>query len=293
MISKIIHYCWFGGNSLPELAVKCIDSWKKYLPDYEIKEWNESNFDLNCCDYVREAYEAKKWAFVSDYARFWILYNYGGLYFDTDVEVIKPMGDIIAKGAFMGCEPTLAQKGKSLLSDDSKAGFTASGSAFLESEAVNPGLGLAAAPGLGLYKEILDDYELDHFELPEKGGPLTVVERVTKILLKHGFKNQGDSVQQVDGVYIYPPEYFCPLNYNTGVLTITDNTRSIHHYTASWLNERENKEAEICQRYAREGRAGCRMERLQTLPLRLANKFERLGLIGTVRFAVKKVFREL
>ena len=104
MIPRIIHYCWFGGNQLPELAQKCIESWKKYFPDYEIKEWNESNFDLNCCDYVKEAYTAKKWAFVSDYARFWILYNYGGLYFDTDVEVIRDMSEIVNRGAFMGCE---------------------------------------------------------------------------------------------------------------------------------------------------------------------------------------------
>ena len=97
MIPKIIHYCWFGGNPLPELAQKCIASWKKYCPDYEIKEWNESNFDLNCCDYVREAYEAKKWAFVSDYARFWILYHEGGVYFDTDVEVLKPIDTIVEK----------------------------------------------------------------------------------------------------------------------------------------------------------------------------------------------------
>ena len=94
MIPKVIHYCWFGGNPLPNIAVKCINSWKKYFPDYEIIEWNESNFDLFSCDYCREAYDAKKWAFVSDYARFKILYEHGGVYFDTDVEVIKSMDDI-------------------------------------------------------------------------------------------------------------------------------------------------------------------------------------------------------
>ena len=88
-IPKVIHYCWFGRKQLPQDAVYCIESWKKYYPDYEIVEWNEDNFDVNICDYVKEAYAEKKWAFVSDYARFWILYNYGGLYFDTDVEVIK------------------------------------------------------------------------------------------------------------------------------------------------------------------------------------------------------------
>lgn len=104
MIPKIIHYCWFGRGPLPELAQKCIASWKKYLPDYEIKEWNEDNFDVNIIPYTAEAYQAKKYAFVSDYARFWIMYHYGGIYFDTDVEVIRPMDDIVANGNFMGFE---------------------------------------------------------------------------------------------------------------------------------------------------------------------------------------------
>ena len=103
-IPKTIHYCWFGGNPLPELAQKCIASWEKFCPGYEIIEWNESNFDFSDCAYAMEAYEAKKWAFVSDYARFKILYENGGVYFDTDVEVIKPIDDIIEQGAFFGCE---------------------------------------------------------------------------------------------------------------------------------------------------------------------------------------------
>lgn len=104
MIPKIIHYCWFGRGPLPELAQKCITSWKKYLPDYEIKEWNEDNFDVNIIPYTAEAYKAKKYAFVSDYARFWILYKFGGIYFDTDVEVIRPIDDIVERGNFMGFE---------------------------------------------------------------------------------------------------------------------------------------------------------------------------------------------
>ena len=88
-IPKIIHYCWFGGNPLPDAAKKCIETWKKYCPDYEIVEWNESNFDVNCCDYVKEAYEAKKWAFVSDVARLLIVYKLGGVYLDTDVEILE------------------------------------------------------------------------------------------------------------------------------------------------------------------------------------------------------------
>ncbi len=110
-IPKIIHYCWFGGNPLPQMAQRCIDSWKKYLPDYEIKQWDETNFDVNIIPYTRQAYEAKKYAFVSDYARFLILYQYGGLYFDTDVEVIKPLDDIVAKGPFMGCQDKYTPRG--------------------------------------------------------------------------------------------------------------------------------------------------------------------------------------
>ena len=99
VIPKIIHYCWFGGNELSELAKKCISSWRKYCPDYEIIEWNESNFDINLCQYVREAYKEKKWAFVSDYARFWILYNFGGIYMDTDVELITSIDGLVEYGS--------------------------------------------------------------------------------------------------------------------------------------------------------------------------------------------------
>ena len=136
MIPKVIHYCWFGHNTLPELAVKCIESWKKYLPDYEIKEWNEDNFDVNVIPYTEQAYKAKKYAFVSDYARFWILYHFGGVYFDTDVEVIKPMGEFIAQGPFMGCENGIGEGGLR----------------------VAPGLGIGIEAGSSLYKEILDKY---------------------------------------------------------------------------------------------------------------------------------------
>lgn len=234
MISKIIHYCWFGGNPLPEIALKCIESWKKFFPDYEIKEWNENNFDLNCCDYVKEAYQAKKWAFVSDYARFWILYNYGGLYFDTDVEVIKDMSEIITQGAFMGCEIT----------NKYTSGFGLG---------VNPGLGLGVNPGINLYDEILEDYKKSHF-LSDDGtyNYETVVDRTTKIMEKHGFKEISE-IQEVAEVKVYPPEYFCPMDYTTGKLNITNNSYSIHWYDASWLDEkmklRRSRNEKICNKF--------------------------------------------
>lgn len=218
MIPKVIHYCWFGRNPLPPLAVKCLESWRKFLPDYEIREWNEDNFDVNAIPYTREAYEAKKYAFVSDYARFKILYEHGGLYFDTDVEVIRPLDDIIARGPFMGCECDAT-------------GATAG--------AVAPGLGLGVNPGLGLYRELLDLYATLHFRNAD--GSLnfkTVVQYTTELLCEHGLQNTPD-IQEVAGVWIYPKEYFCPIDYHTKECHITERTHSIHHYAESWHGRRQ------------------------------------------------------
>ncbi len=212
MIPKVIHYCWFGGNPLPEMAIKCIESWKKYLPDYEIKQWDESNFDVNMIPYTAEAYKTKKYAFVSDFARFWILYHYGGLYFDTDVQLIKGIYDIVERGPFMGCERDVVEK-----------------------IAIAPGLGLASPPKLGLYCELLTLYNDLHF-INQNGSynQKTIVSYTTEVLCKHGLKNVP-GIQECAGVWIYPKEYFCPLNYVTNKLKITNNTRSIHLYSASWI----------------------------------------------------------
>ena len=215
MIPKKIHYCWFGRNPLPESARKCIASWRKYLPGYEIIEWNEDNFDVNCIQYTREAYEAKKYAFVSDYARFKILYEEGGLYFDTDVEVIKSMDDIISAGPFMGFE---------IDSDED-----------IEIGQVNPGLGLGAIPKMDLYKEILDYYSNQIF-INNNGdiNQTTVVTRITEILINRGL-GYRKGIQEIGEIKIYPSEYFNPLDDLTGKLRITKNTRSIHWFTKSWL----------------------------------------------------------
>lgn len=215
-IPKKIHYCWFGGNPLPELAKKCIASWRKYCPDYEIIEWNEKNFDINCNDYVKEAYAAKKWAFVSDFARFWVLYKFGGIYFDTDVEIIKPIDCIINAGPFMGCEK-----------NDKLENIPA------------PGLGLGAVIGMPLYKIIIQEYEKKHF-LYRNGtmNKTTVVTYTTEILKKNGWVAHTDIIK-ICGINIYPSEYFCPINYFTGKMIVTDKTYSIHHYDGSWLSEEE------------------------------------------------------
>ena len=227
MIPKIIHYCWFGHNPLPPLAIKCIESWRKYLPDYEIREWNEDNFDISIIPYTAEAYLAKKYAFVSDYARFWILYHYGGLYFDTDVEVIRPMDDIIERGPFMGCET------------DAKPGATTIG--------VAPGLGLGVNPGLGLYQELLNYYEKLHY-LSSDGSineQQTIVYHTTELLRQHGLL-EVSGIQQVEGIYIYPHDYFCPIDITTKHLKITKNTRTIHHYAASWMEKSIIKRMKEC-----------------------------------------------
>ncbi|MCF0126403.1 MAG: glycosyl transferase, partial [Clostridia bacterium] len=227
MIPKIIHYCWFGGNPLPRSALKCIASWKKFFPDYEIKEWNESNYNINCCDYVQEAYAAKKWAFVSDYVRFDVLYKYGGIYFDVDVEVIKSLDDIINKGPFMGCESKII--GISI-SDVLKGNFKTK-----KLVSIAPGLGLGVIPGHELYKTVLDSYHSSHFVNREYKS-YTVVQRITDILKEKGFDEfLQNKVQNVCSVNIYPCEYFSPIDLTTRTLKITENTRTIHHYAASWL----------------------------------------------------------
>lgn len=215
MIPKVIHYCWFGRNPLPASAQKCIASWRKFLPDYEIREWNEDNFDVNIIPYTAQAYQARKWAFVSDYARMWILYHHGGLYFDTDVEVIAPMDDIIRRGPFMGIEVPGAPG---------------------QLPKVAPGLGLGVEPGHPIYRALLDHYANQQF-LDADGNILggTVVTHNTQVLAEHGLQPTND-LQQVDGIWIYPIDYFNPLDDATGRLNKTANTRSIHWYSKTWVS---------------------------------------------------------
>lgn len=273
MITKIIHYCWFGRGELPETAKRCIESWRKYCPDYEIKEWNEDNFDLNSCAYVKEAYAAKKWAFVSDYARFEILYKYGGLYFDTDVEVVKPLDDIVLTESFMGLQP-----GKKTMHG-------------IEYE-VNPGLGLGAEPGAEIFKEILDLYHELHF-ITENGGQniKTVVDYTTEILKKHGMANVN-KIQQVDGVTVYPAEFFCPVDFNTGVLTITDNTHSIHHFVASWFTPLDWAIVKIERKFGNGGKIRYLCGQVVMIPLRIVRKVKNVGFVSALKIGISKIIKK-
>lgn len=206
-IPKIIHYCWFGGTPFPKLAQKCIASWKKFCPDYEIIEWNESNYDVTKNKYMREAFENKQWAFVSDYARLDIIYENGGIYLDTDVELLKPLDNLLSLTGFIGFE------------ENKKLCAT--------------GLGFGAIPKLPIIKEFRDDYDNINFLTADGSFNLTPCPVFqTDILLKKGLC-QDNSMQEIEGFTIFPDEYFCPKNW-IGQTNITPNTYSIHHFKGLW-----------------------------------------------------------
>lgn len=205
-IPKVIHYFWFGQNEKPEIFNKCLESWKKYCANYEIKEWNEQNFDVNINNYTSQAYQKGKYAFVSDYARFYVLYNYGGIYVDIDVEFLRNIDDLLKENVFMGFE----DRGQ-----------------------VNPGLITGARKNEKLIKEILDIY--DNFEkFPNYDHNICQI--VTKYLKEtRGLQTESEEIQHLNGVTIYPFKYFCACDLITKKTCISKETYSIHHYNASWL----------------------------------------------------------
>ena len=216
MIPKTIHYCWFGHNPKPELAQKCFASWQKYCPDYEIIEWNEDNYDIQSAPlFVRQAYEAKKWAFVTDYVRLQVVYDHGGIYLDTDVEVLKPLDDLLQYNAFFGTQ---------------------------NGTVINTGLGFGAISGMLVLQELMETYQTISF-IQEDGtyDTTTCPERDTQVFLKHGLK-PDNSLQILPGNIVrLPVEYLSPKDYMTGELNITENTYTIHHFAESWMNEEEKK----------------------------------------------------
>ena len=211
MIPKKIHYCWFGGNPLPEEARKCIASWKKFLPDYEIKEWNEKNFDINSNLYVKQAYEARKFAFVTDYVRLYALMKEGGVYMDTDVEVLKSYDPFLHHAAFSG---------------------------FENNNYVPTGM-MASEKGGKWVSELLDYYNNRSF-VREDGSFDTTSNTITitNYMLKAGLR-QNNTFQDFPGlVTIYPADFFCPKDHGTGLIKLTGNSVCIHHFACSWLPQK-------------------------------------------------------
>lgn len=207
MIPKKIHYCWFGKNRLPDKAVKCINSWKKYCPDYEIIEWNEGNFDVRQNGYTEFTYDNRKFAFLSDYARLQIVLKEGGLYFDVDVEIIRPLDELLVHKAFFG---------------------------FETEEYVNTGVGFGAEANNLIVAGMLREYDI---LLDGKHGTIGCPLLNTQALMKYGLKQNGMK-QTIDGAMIYPIQYFNPYDDPTGILNTTEETVSIHWYAKSWMDKK-------------------------------------------------------
>lgn len=219
MIPKIINYCWFGGSKLPSYVEKCIETWQKYCPEYEIVRWDESNFDINMFEYTKEAYELGKYAFVSDVARLYIIANNGGFYLDTDVELIKSLDSLRNYDAYMGIE-----SGKNNIST---------------------GLGFGAVKNHPLVIENLNAYKNRHFILNGKPDLTTCVTITKEVLSKHihNLSVKNDKQEYSIGnstITILPKDVLCPYDLKTNKLNITDNTVTIHHYKASWKDKPEH-----------------------------------------------------
>ena len=222
MIPKVIHYCWFGHNPIPEKMRKCIESWKKYCPDYSIVCWNEENFDINMNSYVKTAYKNQKWAFVTDYARLWVIYNFGGFYLDTDVELLKPLDELRFHDVFFACE------GK---------------------EFISTGLGFGAVANCQIIRDNMKVYEEMLFQSEEEFLNIKPCPYYTTKLLKdRGVQFPIRSVLKLENLVIYPNEYFNPYDWAGDRLKITKNTYSIHHYASSWMTKKE-KQGVIEQHY--------------------------------------------
>lgn len=212
-IPKIIHYCWLGDEPLPDLVQRCIESWKEVLPDYEIRCWNNDNFDVNICAYTKEAFEKKKYAFVSDYIRHYAVYHCGGIYLDADVEVVRRFDNLLDSKAFTSFENSYALA-----------------SWIFGSEKGNP-----------LFKEFMDYYADRHFIMDSGEMDLTPNPiMMTDICMSHGLKLDG-SYQELDNITIYPKEYFCPYDHITKKLDMTDNTYTIHYFNGTWLSDEQKR----------------------------------------------------
>jgi len=217
-IPKIIHYCWFGKGEKPQIVNKCIDSWKKILLDYEIIEWNENNFDINCNKYVKEAYENKKYAFVSDYARVYVLYHMGGIYLDTDTEVFRSLDGFLEEESFWGFE---------------EKNYIATST-------------IGAREGNKLIKIFLDFYEGKSFyETSQNIETSTNVQIVTKIMEEIGFKMNGEKQSITDRGTIYPQSHFSPYDYINLINKKDEDTYTMHHFYKSWISPKDKLKSNI------------------------------------------------
>lgn len=212
-MEKYIHYCWFGNNPLPKLALKCIDSWKKFLPDYEIIRWDEENSDLEACPFVKEAYENKKWAFVADYVRTKAIYDMGGIYFDLDMMIKKPIDFLLDKETFLGVE---------------------------DSFMVNSAVWGASDKHSYFAKKMLDYYnDLEHFDTNDM-FKMSIPRIMTRLLNDMGFDHTKNEIQELKhGITIYPREYFYPLSFDFKDNVFTENTCMVHYFDASWFSKKE------------------------------------------------------
>lgn len=207
MVPQKIHYCWFGRGKKSKLALRCIESWRKYCPDYEIIEWNEDNFDIYQNAYTSYTYKNKKFAFLSDYARLQIILQEGGFYFDVDVEIVRPLDELLAHKAFFG---------------------------FETAKYVNTGVGFGAEVGNSIVESMLREYDV---LLDGKGNTIGCPILNTAALIKKGLIQNG-SKQLIDGAVIYPIQYFNPYDDPTGRLNKTDETYSIHWFAKSWMDKK-------------------------------------------------------
>jgi len=219
-IPRLIHYCWFGGKPLPSLSKKCLKSWKRYLPDYKIILWDETTFDIAVHPYTREAYGAKKWAFITDYIRLYVLYHFGGIYMDTDVEVIKPLTRFLTDPAFTCFQPP----------------------DHIHPDKIVIQTGMIGAEKGNLWiKKMLDYYENKSF-LDKNGVPDLTANPfpLTDITIKEfGLKLDLSFQTLMDAVVIYPQDYFCPINWKDNKIIQSENTYAIHHFSGSWISDKQ------------------------------------------------------
>lgn len=261
MIPKTIHYCWFGGNPKSKLIEKCIKSWKKYCPDYEIIEWNETNFDINCCDYVKEAYEAKKWAFVSDFARLKIIYDNGGIYLDTDVELIGSLERFLEYDGYFG---------------------------FEDSEHINTGLGFGAIKNNPVLEVMMNDYF--HINFFQSDGTYNITpcpQTNTLSLEKIGLK-RNNTFQIIDNNAFFPSDFFNPINYQTMKKKVTKNTVSIHWFNASWYTKEDIEKKKYRIKRTRYYKRKAIINRIIYSPIILTKKILGEALYNKIKSKIKR-----